>query len=101
MSIRSSNFHRPTHPRLRSFFYSGLLRRKNALSMMYLSMMCVGVVSFQWFFWGYSLTFSNTAGKFIGDFSAFFPFEHPVSSPAPRRMCVASGIVDSDHLFLE
>ena len=34
------------------FFYSGLLRRKNALSMIYLSMMTVAVVSFQWFFWG-------------------------------------------------
>lgn len=29
------------------FFYSGLLRRKNALSMIYLSMMCIAVVSFQ------------------------------------------------------
>lgn len=29
------------------FFYSGLLRRKNALSMIWLSMMCVAVVSFQ------------------------------------------------------
>jgi ammonia channel protein AmtB len=29
------------------FFYSGLLRRKNALSMIYLSVMCLAVVSFQ------------------------------------------------------
>jgi hypothetical protein len=29
------------------FFYSGLLRRKNALSMIYLSMMTMAVVSFQ------------------------------------------------------
>lgn len=29
------------------FFYSGLLRRKNALSMIWLSMMVVAVVSFQ------------------------------------------------------
>jgi hypothetical protein len=29
------------------FFYSGLLRRKNALSMIYLSMMTLAVVSFQ------------------------------------------------------
>lgn len=29
------------------FFYSGLLRRKNALSMIYLSMMTIAVVSFQ------------------------------------------------------
>jgi ammonia channel protein AmtB len=52
------------------FFYSGLLRRKNALSMIWLSMMTLAVVSFQvslcflfllrrsltaflqWFFWG-------------------------------------------------
>jgi len=53
------------------FFYSGLLRRKNALSMIYLSMMCMGVVSFQWFFWGYSLTFSENASKFIGDLEHF------------------------------
>jgi Amt family ammonium transporter len=33
--------------------------------------MSVGVVSFQWFFWGYSLAFSHTAGKFIGDLSKF------------------------------
>ena len=29
------------------FFYSGLLRRKNALSMLFLSMMTLAVVSFQ------------------------------------------------------
>jgi ammonia channel protein AmtB len=29
--------------------------------------MATAVVSFQWFFWGYSLAFSHTAGKFIGN----------------------------------
>jgi Amt family ammonium transporter len=29
--------------------------------------MATGVISFQWFFWGYSLTFSHTAGLFVGD----------------------------------
>ncbi|KAK2464726.1 hypothetical protein APHAL10511_003302 [Amanita phalloides] len=53
------------------FFYSGLLRRKNALSMIHMSMLCVAVVSFQWFFWGYSLTFSETASAFIGDLRHF------------------------------
>jgi hypothetical protein len=53
------------------FFYSGLARRKSALSLIWLSMMSVGVVSFQWFFWGYSLTFSHTASAFIGDLSNF------------------------------
>ncbi|KEY81006.1 ammonium transporter Mep2 [Aspergillus fumigatus] len=53
------------------FFYSGLARRKSALSLIWLSIMSVGVVSFQWFFWGYSLAFSHTAGKYIGDLSNF------------------------------
>jgi Amt family ammonium transporter len=53
------------------FFYSGLLRRKNALSMIYLSMMTVAVVSFQWFFWGFSLAFSETGSAFIGDLKYF------------------------------
>ena len=50
-----------------SFFYAGLARRKSALSLIWLSMMATAVTSFQWFFWGYSLTFSHSAGKFIGD----------------------------------
>lgn len=53
------------------FFYSGLLRRKNALSMIYLSMMCVAVVSFEWFFWGFSLAFSDTGSKYLGDLKYF------------------------------
>jgi Amt family ammonium transporter len=54
------------------FFYSGLLRRKNALSLIYLSMMSVAVVSFQWFFWGFSLAFSDTATNgFIGNLDYF------------------------------
>ncbi|KAG6827600.1 hypothetical protein H0H92_011173 [Tricholoma furcatifolium] len=53
------------------FFYSGLLRRKNALSMIWTSMIAIGVVSFQWFFWGYSLAFSDTASRFIGDLRYF------------------------------
>jgi Amt family ammonium transporter len=33
--------------------------------------MSIGVVSFQWFFWGYSLAFSHTAGKYIGNLDNF------------------------------
>ncbi|KAF8630808.1 hypothetical protein AX15_002710 [Amanita polypyramis BW_CC] len=53
------------------FFYSGLLRRKNALSMIFMSMMSVAVVSFQWFFWGFSLAFSETGSAFIGNLKYF------------------------------
>lgn len=53
------------------FFYSGLARRKSALSLLWLSVMATAVVSFQWFFWGYSLAFSHKAGKFIGALDNF------------------------------
>ena len=53
------------------FFYSGLLRRKNALSMIWLSMMVLAVVSFQWFFWGFSLAFSETGSAYIGNLSEY------------------------------
>ncbi|RXW20797.1 hypothetical protein EST38_g5064 [Candolleomyces aberdarensis] len=53
------------------YFYSGLLRRKNALTMIYLSVVTLAVASFQWFFWGFSLTFSDTASAFIGDLQHF------------------------------
>lgn len=33
--------------------------------------MTIAVVSFQWFFWGFSLTFSDTASLFIGDLKYF------------------------------
>lgn len=53
------------------FFYSGLARRKSALALIWLSMMSIAVVSFQWFFWGYSLTFSHTGSAYIGDLTNF------------------------------
>ncbi|KAG9249658.1 ammonium transporter 1 [Emericellopsis atlantica] len=53
------------------FFYSGLARRKSALSLIWLSVMAAGVTCFQWFFWGYSLTFSHTAGPYIGNLDNF------------------------------
>lgn len=39
--------------------------------MLWLSVMATAVVSFQWFFWGYSLAFSHSAGKYIGNLENF------------------------------
>lgn len=54
-----------------AYLYSGLLRRKNALSMLFLGLAVYCVAAIQWFFWGYSLTFSDTASAFIGDLRYF------------------------------
>jgi len=63
------------------FFYSGLARRKSALSLIWLSIAATALISFQWFFWGYSLAFSHTAGKFIGDMENF-GFRNVLGAPS-------------------
>ncbi|KAK4055034.1 hypothetical protein OIO90_003375 [Microbotryomycetes sp. JL221] len=52
------------------FLYSGLLRRKNALSMLFLAFAIYSVATVTWFFWGYSLTFGE-GSKFIGNLDYF------------------------------
>lgn len=65
--------------------YSGLLRRKNALSMLLYSMLGIGVGSFQWFFWGYSLAFSEGAANshYIGDLK-YFAMQNVLDQPSGR-----------------
>lgn len=65
------------------FFYSGLSRKKHALSLLWASLMSVCIITFQWYFWGYSLAFShNTKSKgFIGSLQ-FFGFRHVLGAPS-------------------
>lgn len=51
--------------------YSGLSRKKHALSLLWASMMTASLVSFQWFFWGYSLVFAEDASVFLGTMKNF------------------------------
>lgn len=51
--------------------YSGLSRKKHALSLLWASLMAISVVSFQWFFWGYSLVFGPSASVFLGTLENF------------------------------
>jgi Amt family ammonium transporter len=54
------------------FLYSGLARRKSALSLIWACLGSCAVVTFQWYFWGYSLAFSSTATNgFIGNLEKF------------------------------
>lgn len=57
------------------FFYSGLSRRKSALSLIFISILACAVTIIQWFIWGFSLSFSRDviSSGFIGTLSnAFF-----------------------------
>ncbi len=65
------------------FLYSGLARRKSALSMILACMGSFSVITFQWYFWGYSLAFS-AQGKsgFIGDLN-HFGLKNTLGAPSP------------------
>ncbi len=50
-----------------AFFYGGLVRRKNMLSVLMQCFMILGIVSLQWILFGYSLAFGPDIGGFIGN----------------------------------
>lgn len=65
------------------FLYSGLARRKSALSMIWACLGSYSVITFQWYFWGYSLGFSNYATNgFIGDLKKF-GLMNTLAAPSP------------------
>ena len=49
------------------FFYGGLVRKKNFISMITLSFVAFALVSIQWVLLGYSLAFGTDVGGFIGN----------------------------------
>jgi Amt family ammonium transporter len=49
-----------------AFFYGGLVRRKNILSVLMQCMMVLCLVTLQWIFFGYSLSFGPDLGGLIG-----------------------------------
>ncbi len=50
------------------FFYGGLVRRKNLISMVALSFVVFSIVTLQWVFFGYSLAFGPDISGIIGSF---------------------------------
>jgi Amt family ammonium transporter len=49
-----------------AFFYGGMVRRKNILSTMMMSFVCLALVTIIWVVYGYSLAFGNDLGGIIG-----------------------------------
>ncbi|KIM59180.1 hypothetical protein SCLCIDRAFT_1217969 [Scleroderma citrinum Foug A] len=66
-----------------AFLYSGLSRRKSALSLIWIVSASNAVCIFQWYLWGYSLAFSPTATNgFIGNL-ANFALTNVLGDPSP------------------
>ncbi len=51
-----------------ALFYGGMVRRKNVLSTIMMSFMCLGLVGLLWVLYGYSLSFGSDNGGIIGGF---------------------------------
>lgn len=58
------------------FFYGGMASRKNIISTVFQSVVCLGVVSVLWVVVGFSLCFGDDIGGIIGDPRTFFMFNH-------------------------
>lgn len=50
-SCRARHWTQPLKHPTRRYLYSGLVRRKNALTVLFLTMLAMAIISFQWFFW--------------------------------------------------
>ncbi len=57
-----------------SFFYGGMVNRKNIISTMLQSFVAMGVISILWVVVGFSLAFGDSLGGWIGDPRTFFMF---------------------------
>lgn len=59
-----------------SFFYGGMVGKKNVISTILQSFIAMGIISVIWVVFGFSLAFGDDIGSFIGDPTTFFMFNH-------------------------
>ena len=66
-----------------AFFYGGLVRRKNVLTIMMQSFISMGVIAVIWIFGGFSLAFGPDIGGIFGDISYHFALDKVGATPSP------------------
>lgn len=64
-----------------AFFYGGMVKKKNVISTMFQSFICMAVVAVIWVVFGFSLVFGESIGGIIGNPATFFMFEGVVGGP--------------------
>jgi len=57
-----------------AFFYGGMVKKKNVISTMLQSFVCMAVVAVLWVVFGFSLVFGDSVGGIIGSPKSFFMF---------------------------
>lgn len=66
-----------------SFFYGGMVNKKNVISTMLQSFIALGVISVLWVIVGFSLAFGDSIGGIIGNPMTYFAFNNVGSEPNP------------------
>jgi Amt family ammonium transporter len=66
-----------------SFFYGGMVQKKNVISTMLQSLMAMIVISLVWVVVGFSLAFGDDIGGVIGNPATFFMFRHVGTATHP------------------
>ncbi len=64
-----------------AFFYGGLARKNNILTIMTQSFLSVGITTIMWIFGGFGLAFGRDIGGMIGNPADFFLMRHVTSFP--------------------
>src|SRR5690606_23516859 len=64
-----------------AFFYGGMVKKKNVISTMFQSFICMAVVAVIWVVFGFSLVFGESIGGIIGNPATYFMFEGVVGGP--------------------
>ncbi|MGO1721815.1 MAG: ammonium transporter [Sphingobacteriaceae bacterium] len=59
-----------------AYFYGGMVKKKNMISTMLQSFICMAVVAVLWIVFGFSLVFGDSMGGVIGDPSTYFMFNN-------------------------
>lgn len=59
-----------------AFFYGGMVKKKNVISTMLQSFICMAVVAVLWIVFGFSLVFGESVGGFIGNPMTYFMFNN-------------------------
>jgi Amt family ammonium transporter len=67
-----------------SFFYGGMVNKKNIISTMLQSFIALGVISVLWVLVGFSLAFGESIGGIIGNPFTYFAFKNVGSEPNPN-----------------
>lgn len=71
-----------------SFFYGGMVRKKNIISTILQSIIAMGIVSVLWVVVCFSLSFGDDIGGVIGDPRTYFMFNNVAvkqPTPSPRK----------------